>query len=1072
MTDIVTILVAATANVTGPAFDAGDLKSGLTLQTATTGSVSAFSVQLQGSLDAASWVALGSPQTTATTAGVSTSTLARYFRAVLSGFTGTGTVTVKLGFTAGAGYTGAGGGSSLSQAQSDARYAPGSTLLPSGDTSGATDSAAIQALVNLGTQQIILAPGQWYTGTTRISLTAGPGIRILGSGSVMNDLSATNATVINCGGSASANGLFFFSHTSSLVTGTEIGNLAIIYSGTGNVFDDLNLQSGYFHDLNIALGTQGSASAFFTGPSETANNSVIQVTLERVTVTSTATTRSVPMISITSQNSGGISDLTFFRCKFNNTGQDHAQPAVLVQCTATGAGYHYATTFRDCYFEKPLGGAIRSLSGSGLLVENCMFWDMSGLAIGGSTVYVGAGSGNIGSQGVKITGCGRNRAGPNGSAFWDVECESTTAQVKVEGFHILAASQTTATNAFFNFHGCADVVLENNVYPQGAAVNGNSSTVVTNPSPTQVTITGGTVSSTSAAVISPSGDTSGAADTAAINASITANGHTLLTAGAFWVTNVGMTVNARWLQGSGPDTIVNVVASQPGIVLSGPGQVTVSDMQVAIGAGSYGMTVNGMYDGTVRDIIMTGTSAAGGIKVNGDDATEQHYTDIVMRTVGGIAFDLERTTSIYTGSLYLDRVRIVTPPSGGTGFRLNSTAGSPSLNTIFMTQCVADAYLADAYYANNVAQVFVSDCWFAVAAGATSGSVAMRITGGLQHSYNGCYTYNGLTSGTDVLVTGTVSGISLGGGHVFDGTGGNTALSLAGATGSFALGTYQNYCGTLTDAAAPQGLVDTASNQSVAGNKTFLNNATFTGDGTAAKVISTGSGQFDGPGVYLYNSATSMGNQGGIALQAGIANTGATQGYATIAQISHAGAFVTNVITVDLNAQTITALFPLIAGGNKITGSAFLCPPVAYGPGSRATLTATTTTMAALSSANVNTGSFTAPASGSVLVTASFVAQINASARWAVGLAAHGTVTPLVAPLAEFMDNGTSIPRFYSVPFLVTGLTAGTSYNFDLLGAAQSTETLSVFALGTTTTTPGLASGSDGCPVTMTVQPV
>lgn len=107
MTDIVTILVAATANVTGPAFDAGDLKSGLTLETITTGSVSAFSVQLQGSMDGASWVALGSPQTTATTAGVSTSTLARYFRAVLSGFTGTGTVTVKLGFTAGAGYTGA-----------------------------------------------------------------------------------------------------------------------------------------------------------------------------------------------------------------------------------------------------------------------------------------------------------------------------------------------------------------------------------------------------------------------------------------------------------------------------------------------------------------------------------------------------------------------------------------------------------------------------------------------------------------------------------------------------------------------------------------------------------------------------------------------------------------------------------------------------------------------------------------------------------------------------------------------------------------------------------------------------
>jgi hypothetical protein len=385
----------------------------------------------------------------------------------------------------------------------DSRYA--GVIAPSGDTSGATDAALISALVTAGVQNITLAAGQWYFGTNRISLTSGPGVKILGSGSVMNDLTSgvvngqygtPNATVINAGSSSSATGVFFFSHTASQVSGTEIGNLDIVYSGTGNVFDDLNLQSGYFHDLNISMGSQNSAMAFAALTSETANNSVIQVTFDRVTVTNTATARTNPWIHLQSQNSGGISDVTFSRCKFNNTGQDNAQPAVLVECTASGAGYHYATTFRDCYFEKPLGGAIRSLSGSGLLVDHCMFWDMSGLTMGGSTVYAGAYSGNIGSQGVKVTGCGRNRTGPAGSAQWDVECESTTSQVIVEGFHVLASGQSTATDAYFNFHGCVDALVVANVTPQGSAVNGNSTTVITNPPANFVQIQDGKVSAT------------------------------------------------------------------------------------------------------------------------------------------------------------------------------------------------------------------------------------------------------------------------------------------------------------------------------------------------------------------------------------------------------------------------------------------------------------------------------------------------------------------------------------------------------------------------------------------------
>lgn len=103
MTDILTVLSAAAANVTGTAFDAGDLKDGAALEVVTAGTVSAFSVQLQGSLDGANWFSIGSPLTTATTSGESAGFLARWFRAVLSGYSGTGTVTARVGFEAGAG---------------------------------------------------------------------------------------------------------------------------------------------------------------------------------------------------------------------------------------------------------------------------------------------------------------------------------------------------------------------------------------------------------------------------------------------------------------------------------------------------------------------------------------------------------------------------------------------------------------------------------------------------------------------------------------------------------------------------------------------------------------------------------------------------------------------------------------------------------------------------------------------------------------------------------------------------------------------------------------------------------
>lgn len=150
----------------------------------------------------------------------------------------------------------------------------------------------------------------------------------------------------------------------------------------------------------------------------------------------------------------------------------------------------------------------------------------------------------------------------------------------------------------------------------------------------------------------------------------------------------------------------------------------------------------------------------------------------------------------------------------------------------------------------------------------------------------------------------------------------------------------------------------------------------------------------------------------------------------------------------------------------------YLTAPSSYAPGTQTLLTSTAQTFAAVSSANVNTGSFTAPASGSVVVEASFIAQSSSSSdAIAFGLCAHGTTTPMVAFAAEWKP-ATTTPGPAAVKFYVTGLTPGTAYNFDLMFCVQSGGTVTVFAFGQTSTGPTLSSGGVGSAVVMTVQAV
>jgi hypothetical protein len=144
-------------------------------------------------------------------------------------------------------------------------------------------------------------------------------------------------------------------------------------------------------------------------------------------------------------------------------------------------------------------GIISYTGVSGNTLTGCTFTSGSGtvstggsvvlpITVGNSTFYFGQFAGGANTQGVRITGCGRSQAGPNGSTAWDVETEVTTSQVYIQGWINKPASVSTQTNAFFNFHGCNDVILMGNQSPQGANINGNSGVVITNPSPNQLAI--------------------------------------------------------------------------------------------------------------------------------------------------------------------------------------------------------------------------------------------------------------------------------------------------------------------------------------------------------------------------------------------------------------------------------------------------------------------------------------------------------------------------------------------------------------------------------------------------------
>lgn len=146
-----------------------------------------------------------------------------------------------------------------------------------------------------------------------------------------------------------------------------------------------------------------------------------------------------------------------------------------------------------------------------------------------------------------------------------------------------------------------------------------------------------------------------------------------------------------------------------------------------------------------------------------------------------------------------------------------------------------------------------------------------------------------------------------------------------------------------------------------------------------------------------------------------------------------------------------------IAPGDLPAASGLLLrAPVVYAPATAASFSTTASDLVAVSSANINTGAFTAPASGSVIVTANVDATASAASTvYMFGLCAHGTTSPVVGNTITLTNAVGSHYSYQDLVFVVTGLTPGSSYNYDLMFASSALfgGTVYVVAAGNTVTT-------------------
>ena len=345
------------------------------------------------------------------------------------------------------------------------------------DPTGVADStAAFQAAMTAATsgQPIIVPAGTYLVNSASLEPLANTAGALIG----------TTGTAINF--DTSGPGINFAANTS--YQRYVIRDITFTQTGAGDVMACGTSSGQRFPQLlcvNVNFNANNTGGACLNGNGTASSAVMADSFFLRCGFGSNSATRTIPLVNLIGSEGGGLSNITFDKCDFNPS--DAEQYCALISVTTSGgdANFHAGITFRDCRFEQPLGGAVQSLSGRNLLIDNCVWWDLSlggNPALAASVIYIGSVSNQLVSEGTRIVGCCRDlglTTGSNaGTGVWDIELDATCAQTLIDSYTTAPGYHTSANPAYFNFHGGKSVTIIN---PQDATAADATSYQISNP---------------------------------------------------------------------------------------------------------------------------------------------------------------------------------------------------------------------------------------------------------------------------------------------------------------------------------------------------------------------------------------------------------------------------------------------------------------------------------------------------------------------------------------------------------------------------------------------------------------
>lgn len=317
------------------------------------------------------------------------------------------------------------------------------------------DAAAINALITSVTTSPVGAtihfPGG-VNGTYRISTPLTPTVGMRFTGSYGATIVAYQSDVFNFGshymhpGQAGQPGII------------EVDHLILDATG-GHVFNNANINQGSFHDL-ICYARSSNKGIWNSA------TTLLWIKFENIISSVYGATRSVPGWSVKGVSTADVANLTWNHCLFQNLDGDNTQYQVLLQADSGSSArtYHEQNAFRDCYFERPFGGAVKSLSGQGTVFDGCRVYDIfTGFTVGNSLFYIGQATNSTWpSTNTRFTSNGRDLQGPDGSATYDILLESTCLQTTIENYDVRDIPGTFTGHPFINLNNSVGVTLINN----------------------------------------------------------------------------------------------------------------------------------------------------------------------------------------------------------------------------------------------------------------------------------------------------------------------------------------------------------------------------------------------------------------------------------------------------------------------------------------------------------------------------------------------------------------------------------------------------------------------------------